>query len=439
MRIEDATSKEDVEAALAARDDELLESIEEGLDDLRRKWERKWDLYVGDDFDIQEMDGVFGSEELLDAVIAQVEIVDLGQIRAETQEALSDIPSIFKTGSERDFRRGRARGSVFEFDTSYQPSVYFPENLLPEWADFVPTKMAEDFWAEFDVEWDVTDVLGENTGFSRYAEEGPSVLANADDLEEWALDLYSEVFHRTADQDPEAAYQRVLGAVSKHLRERLIASKLPKDEVVTLGKDLFGGRGAEDYNDMLGEIEAYLDDLLQAPRDHEVILEISPGELRDLGIRSGVLIEEAPWKLVKLNVADLRQEGVQMRHCVGDKGMGYAKAVREGEIEIWSFRSRNGKPRFTLEVDPDSFPGSEAIRQLKGKANRTPGYESRGGALRFPEEVILWEYIFSTLEIDPSLVVDFGAYRQLASQRPQQIEARPNPRTFNTRYRRVRR
>ena len=115
-----------------------------------------------------------------------------------------------------------------------------------------------------------------------------------------------------------------------------------------------------------------------------------------------------------------------MRHCIGDKSMGYIQALSDSEVEIWSLRSQAGKPRFTLEIDPDD--GS--VLQLKGKANRTPGFAAKDDTeIRFPEEVVFWEWLLRRLDIDPYQVADFDALR--SSLPAQRMTANPSSRSFN--------
>jgi hypothetical protein len=129
-----------------------------------------------------------------------------------------------------------------------------------------------------------------------------------------------------------------------------------------------------------------------------------------------------------------------MNHCVGQSGMGYIDAVKRGETEIWSLRSRDNKPRFTLEVDASfhdaddnaarpqtgaiptwarelpqphraNYLRATAIKQVKGKGNRTPGYADvrKTGGIKFPDEVIFWDSVFRAMGVDIDSVEDFDA------------------------------
>lgn len=71
--------------------------------------------------------------------------------------------------------------------------------------------------------------------------------------------------------------------------------------------------------------------------------------------------------------SELPLEGKTMGMCVGRPDMGYGKAVRSGECKILSLRRPSGKPLFTIEEDIRD--DSSSIDQVKGKANRLPGFD----------------------------------------------------------------
>jgi hypothetical protein len=71
--------------------------------------------------------------------------------------------------------------------------------------------------------------------------------------------------------------------------------------------------------------------------------------------------------------AELPAEGKAMGMCVGRPDMGYGAAVRAGECKILSLRRPSGKPLFTIELDTNGPPTT--IEQIKGKANRKPGFD----------------------------------------------------------------
>jgi hypothetical protein len=82
--------------------------------------------------------------------------------------------------------------------------------------------------------------------------------------------------------------------------------------------------------------------------------------------------------------SELPAEGKTMGMCVGRADMGYGKAVREGTAKILSLRRPSGKPLFTIEAATDLEHATtekphelriESIEQIKGKANRKPGFD----------------------------------------------------------------
>ena len=86
--------------------------------------------------------------------------------------------------------------------------------------------------------------------------------------------------------------------------------------------------------------------------------------------------------------ADLPAEGRAMGHCVGRPGMGYGRAVHAGEIKILSLRTEAGRSKFTIEAKlypkgqrryggepPPNKWDIVSFDQIKGKANRLPGWD----------------------------------------------------------------
>jgi len=147
---------------------------------------------------------------------------------------------------------------------------------------------------------------------------------------------------------------------------------------------------------------------------NEVVVTITKEQVKDWGITKGTMLEEAPWKIIKLRPSQLKEEGKVMKICVGQENMRYKEALKEGLIEIWSLRDRSNRPRFTLEINKEdsSNVDGHSVHQLKGKANRTPGLTSMsGGDVKFADEVIFWINTFKKLHINPKDVSDFHACR----------------------------
>ena len=78
---------------------------------------------------------------------------------------------------------------------------------------------------------------------------------------------------------------------------------------------------------------------------------------------------------MNLSLPEIKQEGPAMGHCVGRPDMGYLRAVANEEAQIHSIRRPSGKRLFTIEIRFDKDFGVSRIAQVKGKANRLPGFD----------------------------------------------------------------
>ena len=441
MLLEDATSREQVEAALAAGDDELREDIEEVLDDVKRRWDRS--PSYDEDYEPIDMKDIMAYEPFVDAVIHRSPSqYDLSQIpREEVEEELryAATHGVRDRGYDGDTKYGpfylSDRGGWYDLEVG--GNYTFPGNWFPENAEFIPSDLAKEFWESLGDEysWDHTSYVDRNEDNFGHG-PGQSMFVDTDDepFKEWCRDLISTYVSKAVRRHPEKAKEiffNGLAAEESALAAKLKDAKLPDEEILDFATSWFENEDRKE--EVLETIRDYFKALESATGEpHEVIAEFSKQNIVDMGIKKGTLFENAPWKLIKLCPSDLRLEGTRMGHCVGEKGMGYVKAVKDGEIEIWSLRSRDNKPRFTLEVDSDfyqaegmtrSVPGSDylksvagehrgaAIKQLKGKANRTPGFADvrKTGDIKFPDEVIFWVNALKQLGADPLEVQDFSA------------------------------
>lgn len=104
--------------------------------------------------------------------------------------------------------------------------------------------------------------------------------------------------------------------------------------------------------------------------------------------------------VVSLTPKQLRKEGADLGICVGRPDMPYAKNLRNGNIEIYSIRTESGRPKFTIERSVSVGD----IRQVKGKANRLPGYEPGKYDLAKPDEVRLVVEFLTSLGMDPKAI-----------------------------------
>lgn len=461
MLLEDAASSEQVANVLAgahgeAEANELREDIEDKLRDVVR-W---YGMHGGEGCEYEDFvlaDAVVDNEKFLDAIIEQspaeydLSLLDR-EIVWERVNAVAEIRGSGRLGGRRNAlfdwgqgRSGRPNTSGFSFDVPSQMNCWISDRHFPENYEFIPAEFAEKFWDDLKSEMGVndwaeaTDRIHENQGWADGEEI--TIGIGKSDFAEWCRDLISEHINEIAEKNPNevrAMFRSALYAETGRLSERFYAARPSDEDVLDLAVMWLSG----DQDGVRTQIEEWLDVVEGGSEgeavelgEREVVVEITEDDLRKLGITTGTLWEERPWKLIKLEPKDLPSEGTSMRHCVGSKGMKYLQAVQNGEIEIWSLRSKDNKPRFTLEVDesfyradnlsrlghspagPDEFR-ARAIKQVKGKANRLPGYADaygRSKVVRFPEEVQLWAWIFDQLEVNAADVEDFVAFRAIVN------------------------
>lgn len=453
MRLSNTTSQEQVEALLEAGDDELEDEIENILSVLAASW-AAW-------AEPEEEGGFADAESAMesDAFVQDV------QEKSPGEYDLLDVPEGYVKSALSRTRLGGASASawaafvygecpsdspMFVYPADFRLKFTFDESL-PDGAGHIPKDMAEEFWDRLDhdtpyaITWDQTSEIGHNEGHED--QFVPYCIYSTDmDFTEWCRDTISGYIDDLVNNDPEEAVRLFRGYASRSTIEAIDAAKL----------DLLAGEtldfvhqhlvNADDRDSIEGQLVEYAEKMIDTGEPPEVLVTITKEDLANVNVRKGTFWENAPWHLVKLKPFHLPAEGRRMRHCVGDSGMGYIDAVAVGEVEIWSLRNRNGKPRFTLEVDADKFhhperyiqPGdldavqaedlytsirADAVKQLKGKGNRTPGYaQYRDKDVRFEDEVKLWMWLFDdVLKVDAEMVDDFPALRVLLQR---QMDAR---------------
>lgn len=106
--------------------------------------------------------------------------------------------------------------------------------------------------------------------------------------------------------------------------------------------------------------------------------------------------------------SELKAEGAAQGICVGQGQYGYAGAVKRGDTKIFSLRRPSGKPLFTIEASVDREGRVHEVRQVKGKANRLPGWDagsSEEGKMKDEEVKKALEFVYH-LGIDPWNVRD---------------------------------
>jgi hypothetical protein len=99
-----------------------------------------------------------------------------------------------------------------------------------------------------------------------------------------------------------------------------------------------------------------------------------PVEYKYSGQKGSILgVEGAGMYVLRLRPKDLAAEGKEAGICIGDPTMGYADDLEEGATEVFSIRSAKGKIRWTILRRKDGRD-RWVLEQVKGKANRIPGF-----------------------------------------------------------------
>jgi|GEM_PF-5181235 len=458
MLLSDATSRDQVEAALAAGDEELREDIESKIEEFAPRLDLDQLHCETEEYSIEDI--VRYDSNFFDEVMEQSS-PDLSHVPEDSvKEALAyqarmnqrrrGEAGIFEFKSDGGLRRA---GYGFEWSFTPRESVWLDESQLFENCGMVPASYAEEFYENIGVsiDWsEGTSVIQEQGGHTD-GYQSVSIVAKENDFEEFCHDIIKDYLRELIKRDPDEAIRSFISSAveivaqdeKEQLRSKLTLTPPTRDDLIELAASWSEADDDEDRSEVVEKIRDYYKAIEGGGSiDREEIATFSADELRQMGVTKGVLIEQAPWRLIKLRSSDLRAEGTRMKHCVGDKGMGYIKAVVDGRIEIWSLRDRNDKPRFTLEVDssfysvveePRSraelerlgttpaelarFDRGQAIKQIKGATNRTPGYASKhesGTNFKFPEEVTFWKQVFTDIGVNPTSVNDFDAARELA-------------------------
>ncbi len=90
------------------------------------------------------------------------------------------------------------------------------------------------------------------------------------------------------------------------------------------------------------------------------------------------------WYVAELTPPELRAEGATLGHCIGTERHGHPEMLRNKETRVFSLRApQSGKPKFTIEVARHNGD----VREVKGKANRLPGFEAGKSEMTKPGEV----------------------------------------------------
>lgn len=493
----EADSREQLEALYAAAGAgkaEIPESLQDDIDASLIELQR-----VANDSGywgaVEPVDEWYENEYVIDQIVkhivdehgfAGIEFAGIEDVvRSAVGLATSSGPRSRRGGGIFDIEERYSRDTTHVADVPHESELYisFDEDQQKIPSNLVRAALSEKIG---DAEDWYDGVSDGGDHWSLVVEDEPSrVVVNDEKLHEFVHDIKSTYYSKLFDKDPEAGkarliaeidtltstggYSGIAGRVGDRLRKH--AKDIPDAEWGSFASALWGGGSAdEDGAAAIELITEYLD-FLEAPP----IEETDPSRLVgtvdfELPASARGRVDQAreedrpPWRVVRLSPGELSVEGTRLRHCVGKKEMGYVRALAKGRIEIWSVRTSNNKPIFTMEVDAAGINmteedfyrkyatrsragthtlasvHSEAIKQVKGATNRLPGFDGgagRGGADRLtrPQEVDRLATFFNAIGVDPFQVSDMTRGLD-AMDRLLEREARPNPSGARRRTRR---
>ena len=108
------------------------------------------------------------------------------------------------------------------------------------------------------------------------------------------------------------------------------------------------------------------------------------------------------FQVVSLKPGHLAKEGCEGGICVGQRKHGYYDALKAGEIAIYSLRTPSDKVKLTIEVDLHEDGRPKKVLQVKGKANRLPGFDLGREEFKHVDEVeMAMEFVSRYLKLDP--------------------------------------
>jgi hypothetical protein len=370
-----------------------------------------------------------------------------GEDNWPTEGIMDFVVKFFEAADEDD------RKEIVEELDNQLVKTYDPESLVPDFMakvedyfltskdrggfftsalEYWKSAVSEGYFTKEDIEELAGQWLDDGRSLIRYG--GGGVISDVrDTLEKYIFEKNpGPAVENFVNEVTEALKKTSVGEAGANVVRKAIDEKhFSKKNVMEMAFDWSKGHSKKK---LIGELEDYADAIMKGEQipEQDSLATISKADIAKLGITSGYLAEEGPFKLIKLRPQDLAAEGRRMRHCVGDSPT-YARGVADGSKEIWSLRDRNNKPHFTLEIDtgihrykPDpseiddetsdshrwAKQRAQFVKQLKGKANRTPGFaEPRSGSVTKPEEVILWKWLLKKLRIHPEQISDFSAAR----------------------------
>jgi hypothetical protein len=131
------------------------------------------------------------------------------------------------------------------------------------------------------------------------------------------------------------------------------------------------------------------------------------------------------FQVVSLKPGHLVKEGCEGGICIGQRKHGYYDALKNGEIAVYSLRTPSDKVKLTIEVELDGERPTRVL-QVKGKANRLPGFDLGRQEFKHVEEVeMAMEFVSRYLHLDPADAPDLApGVTALAEWKKQDAERR---------------
>lgn len=116
--------------------------------------------------------------------------------------------------------------------------------------------------------------------------------------------------------------------------------------------------------------------------------------------------------VAKLSSGQLRDESRETGHCIGNKKHGHPQLLMDGTTELYSIRTPNGGTKFTIErfVEDGNHPTdghvqAGTVTEVKGTANRLPGFEPDSSEMTKPDDVrLVVDFLVNYLKMSPDEV-----------------------------------
>lgn len=409
--INDYNSPEEVEEALKSDiRDELIENIEEEI----REAAHNVDTNIEDGEYKDALEYYFESDDFFDDLRSNCER-DISYVPDEIiTNIIGPYTSISRSGNSLFSLDQRSREKGFEsFATiKYGDENYVDPSTYIDFIHLIPKSYVKRFAMEF---WtNIPDVhIGSPYNFNPKTIDGEraslEIYFSKEMLEEMALDMRIAYFQE-ASNDPDFVnnflnvIEEDYSDYSRTLRRLITQNSLTTEEQIDIIRLFFDQDNKIEMDTLIHRVSEFVNTKNIEP---EGILSIPKEVIKNWDIRKGTLYENAPWTIYNLKATELFGEGVDMRLCLSDPEMPYYSQVMDSEIEIWSIRSKNGKRRFTIEIDAKFREAvspeekGKLVYQVKGKTNRLAGYEnSSSKTIKFFDEVVFFMNLFYDLGID---------------------------------------